>query len=263
MVHESEILFITNNLNTKWIKYQSAIIKKLFPESEHILIDGYTQEFKSKWPNSWFYWIDEVKKSQKKYYIHIDEDFFVLSKNEVLKSVQKLEDKGIDMLGCSEGYHHFRGANPVALNPFFMIGRVSDMKRLTLDLKSINFTLGSFDNISYSWFNSLNIKFKEEYKKDFDYAFEQTGGSNFKNEHEPFYAFLWCMKELGCKFDYLYPHFDDRFKSTNPRLEKDSDDIGIHMWYTRQWNSEMDVWGLPNIKRYELLESFIKDIHKL
>jgi hypothetical protein len=71
------------------------------------------------------------------------------------------------------------------------------------------------------------------------------------------------MKEVGCKFDYLYPHFDERFKSTNPRLKEDSIDIGIHMWYTRQWNTDMDVWGLPNIKRYELVEKFIKDLYEL
>ncbi len=66
------------------------------------------------------------------------------------------------------------------------------------------------------------------------------------------------MKELGCKFDYLYPYFDDRFKS-NPRLEKDSLDIGIHMWYTRNWNSEMDVWGLKNVERYNRVEKFLKN----
>ena len=71
------------------------------------------------------------------------------------------------------------------------------------------------------------------------------------------------MKELGCKFDYLYPFFDERFKSTNPRLEKDSDDIGIHMWYTRQWNSSMDVWGLPNVERYNLLEKYIEDLYEI
>lgn len=139
-----------------------------------------------------------------------------------------------------------------------MIGRVDDIKRLKLDLKSAKYQLGTYDGRTYSWFNDLEIRFKEEYKINFRYPFEYQGGCNFQNEHEPYYAFLWSMKELGCRFDYLYPYFDDRFKSTNPRLEKESPDIGIHMWYTRQWNTEMDVWGLPNIKRYELVEDFIK-----
>jgi hypothetical protein len=70
---------------------------------------------------------------------------------------------------------------------------------------------------------------------------------------------LWMLKEAGRKFYYLYPHFDDRFKSTNPRIEKDSKDIAIHMWYTRQWNSDMDVWGLPNIERYNRIEKYINE----
>ncbi len=37
---------------------------------------------------------------------------------------------------------------------------------------------------------------------------------------------------------------------------EDSGDIGIHMWYTRQWNSEMDVWGMKNIDRYNKIKVF-------
>lgn len=258
MVKESDIVFVTTTLYTKWLDYQQNIIKKLFPESEIITVNG-----QGNWPNSWFYWIDEVKKSDKKYYIHLDEDFFITSKDELIKAIYKLENGECDLLGCPDGYHHFRGANPVAINTFLMIGRVEDIKRLNIDLKSAKYQLGTNDHKTYSWFNNLGIKFKEEYKKDFDYRFEYQGGSNFQNDHEPYYAFLWSMKELGCKFDYLYPFFDERFKSTNPRLEKDSDDIGIHMWYTRQWNSSMDVWGLPNVERYNLLEKYIEDLYEI
>ena len=254
MIEDKDIVFVTTTLYTKWLDYQSEIIKKIFPNSQHIIVDG-----KENWPNSWFYWIDEVKKSDRKYYIHIDEDFFITSKDELIKAIQKMEDNDIGLLGCPEGYHHYRGANPVAINTFFMIGRVSDLKRLDTDLKSVEYTLGTYDGKTYIWINNLDIKFKDEYKIDFNYPFESQGGSNFENDHEPYYAFLWSMKEMGCKFDYLYPHFDERFKSTNPRISTDSPDIGIHMWYTRQWNSNMDVWGLPNIERYNKVEEYIKN----
>lgn len=254
-----DIVFVTTTLHTKWLDYQQKIIKSLFPESEIIIVSGIAKN----WPNSWFYWIDEVKKSDKKYYIHIDEDFFITSKEELLKSIQKMEDNNIDLLGCSDGYHHFRGANPVAINTFLMIGRVDDIKRLKLDLKSAKYQLGTYDGRTYSWFNDLEIRFKEEYKINFRYPFEYQGGCNFQNEHEPYYAFLWSMKELGCRFDYLYPYFDDRFKSTNPRLEKESPDIGIHMWYTRNWHEPFDVWGLPNRERYERVEKLLLNNRKI
>ena len=249
---ERYIVFVTTTLYTKWLEYQQSIIKNLFPDSELIVVDG-----RGNWPNSWFYWIDEVKKSDKKYYVHIDEDFFITSKDELVKAINKLENGECDLLGCPDGYHHYRGANPVAINTFLMIGRVEDVKRLDVDLKSAKYSCLT-DGEIYFWGNNFGIKFEERFKDDFSYRFKDQGGSNFKYDHEPYYAFLWSMKEMGCKFDYLYPFFDDRFKSTNPRLEKDSPDIGIHMWYTRQWNSNMYVWGLPNIERYNMIEEYIK-----
>ena len=82
---EKEIIFVTTTLYTKWLDHQKEIIKKLFPESEHLIIDG-----RSNWPNSWFYWIEEVKNTDYKYFVHIDEDFFITSKEEFIKCIEKL-----------------------------------------------------------------------------------------------------------------------------------------------------------------------------
>jgi len=259
MIEEKDIVFVTTTLYTKWLDYQSKIIKKLFPESQHIIVDG-----RGNWPNSWFYWIEEVKKSDKKYYVHIDEDFFITDRGEILNVVNKMEDQGIDIMGCPDGYHHYRGANPVAINTLIMFGRVDDIKRIDIDFQQIKFGMISHDRGgSYSWTNNFGLSFKEDYKKDFNFPHKIQGGSNFINDHEPYYAFLWKMKELGCKFEYLYPQFDETFKSTNPRISESSPDMGIHMWYTRQWNTSMDVHGLPNIERYNRVEKFIKDKYEI
>lgn len=31
------------------------------------------------------------------------------------------------------------------------------------------------------------------------------------------------------------------------------------MWYTRQWNSEMDVFGMKNIDRYNKIEKYLNE----
>ena len=256
---EKDIVFVTTTLYTKWLDYQSKIISKLFPDSQHIIIDG-----KLNWPNSWFCWIDEIKKSDKKYYIHIDEDFFITDKSELLNAITKVESGKCDIIGCPDGYHHYRGANPIAINSFLMIGKVDDVKRCKYDFNNIKFGMTSHDNgKTYSWTNNFNLIFSDRYKDDFDYKYQINGGSNFINNQEPYYAFLWAMKEIGCKFDYLYPHFNSVFKSTNPRLDESSNDIGIHMWYTRQWNTTMDVHGLPNNERYNLVEKHIRSIYEI
>ena len=244
MINEGEILFVTTTLYTKWLDYQKEIISNLFPNSQHIIIDG-----RNNWPNSWFNWINVVKKSNAIYYIHIDEDFFITDKQEILNCLLKMESENIDLLGCSDGYHHFRQHNPVAINTFLMFGKVEHLKEL------------NFDDIKFQWIgdsyiNNLDLKYREEYSIDFNYKHDKLCDCKFDN-FEPYYAFLWKMKDMGLKFDYLYPHFDELFKSTNPRLNKYSNDIGIHMWYTRQWNNNMDVFGVPNIDRYNNLEKKI------
>lgn len=246
MVKDEDIIFVTTTLKTKWLKYQSDIISNMFPNSKHIIIEG-----SKNWPNSWFYWIKEVSKFDCKYYVHVDEDFFFESKEEFMRCFKKIEDCEIDLLGVSDGYHHYRGANPVAINTFLLIGKIEHL--INLDFTNIRFGFGES-----GWSNNLGLKFDNEYLKDFDYEHKKQGASNFEFEQEPYYAFLWELKKLGCKFGYLFPYFDERFKSTNPRINEDSKDIGIHMWYTREWNSNNDVWGLPNIVRYNSIEKHLK-----
>lgn len=246
---KNDIVFVTTSCLTKWLNYQTKIIKKFFPDTKHLIFNG-----QQNWPYPWFYWINEIKKSDSKYFIHIDEDFFITDRDEFLKVIEKMEDEEIDLMGPPDGYHHYRSANPVAMNSFLMYGRVDKVKQINLN--GIQFAFNQ-----EGWINNLGLKYKEEYSKDFNYRFTKNGGSNFEFQQEPYYAFMWAMKEAGCKFDYLYPHFDERFKSTNPRIEEDSPDIGIHMWYVRQWNSNMDVWGLPNIERYQKIENLLNELH--
>lgn len=262
MIKEEDIVFVTTSLYTKWLDYQSKIIKKLFPNSQHIIVDGRPSP-SNIWPNSWFYWIDEVKKSDKKYYIHLDEDFFITSKIELLKVIEKMESDNIDIIGCPDGYQHFRGANPIAFNSFFMIGRVSDIKKIEIDFQKIDFKIITPNGIDYSWQNNYGLSFIEEYRIGFNYQFKIQGGSNFIVNQEPYYAFMWNMKDQGCKFEYLFPFFDDRFKSTNPRIDESSEDIGIHMWYCREYNSNTIIHGVSNVERYNRVEKYIKELYEI
>lgn len=240
------VVFVTTTLYTKWLSYQKKIIKSLFPSSQYIIVDG-----QKDWPNSWFYWIDEVKKTDCEYFIHVDEDFFLQSKKDLKKAIEMMDE--YDLVGIPDGYHHYRGANPIAINTFLMIGKIEILRKI--NLSGIKFR---YDQ-NLGWINNKNLKYKDSYSIDWNYEFTKNGQSNFKFEQEPYYAFMWAMKEAGAKFGYLYPHFDEKFKSTNPRISENSKDIGIHMWYTRNWNSNMDVWGIPNCKRYEMIESYLLD----
>jgi hypothetical protein len=251
MILDKDIVFVTTTLNSKWLSYSQKLIKKYFPESEVLVVDG-----RSNWPYAWFYWLEELKNKKVKWFVHLDEDCFLSGKEELIKLLEKMESENYTISAVSDGYNHYRGANPVAINSFFMVGNVEHFN-------SINFTLDGLQiwHEVNGWRNNRGIIYDEsKHKTDFNYIHEKiANGENFTYEQEPYYMILWMLKEAGRKFYYLYPHFDERFKSTNPRIDKDSNDIAIHMWYTRQWNSDMDVWGLPNIERYNRIEKYINE----
>jgi hypothetical protein len=251
MIKEKDIVFVTTTLYTKWLFYQSSIIKELFPESTHIWVDG-----RKNWPNSWFDWIAKLKYRKEKYYVHVDEDFFFTSKKEFMKCIELMENDDISLLGCPDGYHQFRQHNPVAINTFFMIGKIEDLKEVSFE--GIKFM---FNKEKDDWENSYNILFKNEFIKEFNYNFPQDQNCRFDN-YEPYYVFMWLLKEKNKKFGYLYPKYNEEYKVTTPMLEVNSEPIGYHMWYTRQWNSYMDVLGLPNIERYKKMELFLNGKYK-
>lgn len=250
MIKDEDIIFVTTTLHSKWLNYQRKIIKDLFPGSPHIIIDGRTD-----WPYAWFYWMDEIKEIPGKWFIHIDEDCFIESKDEILKLIEKMDLEGYTLSAVSDAYHHYRGANKVAINSFFMIGNKKDFMDVDFNYLDIKFHL-----TENGWRNSKEILFDpDKHLNGFVYPHEIIGnGENPEYEQEPYYALLWKLKEGGKKFYYLYPHFDERFKSTNPRIDSKSQDIAIHMWYTRFWDSPMDVHGLPNSERYERVEEYLK-----
>jgi len=249
---DSDIIFITTTLQTKWLVYQKEIIKNLFPESEHLIIDG-----SRDWPYSWFYWMDEIKKIPCKWFVHIDEDCFLESREELIKLIEKMEEEEYSVSAVSDGFHHYRGANGTAINSFFMVGKKDDFLNSGFDYKDIKF---NFDG--KNWSNSKNIIFdREKHSGQFYPHAKMENGEDSSYEQEPYYALLWKLRENGKKFYYLYPSFDQRFKSTNPRIDSDSEDIAIHMWYTRMWESPMDVHGTPNIERYRKVEEYLLKKH--
>jgi hypothetical protein len=251
MIKDEEIIFITTSLHTKWLGYQSDIIRRLFPNSEHIIIDG-----RKNWPYVWFDWLSEIEKTKAKWFVHLDEDCFLTGRDQLTDLLDKMDSDNITISAVSDAYHHYRGSNPVAINPFFMVGNTDHFRDIKFDTSDLEF---SFDG--NGWRNNKGIYYNpDKHRIGFEYPHKiMENGENCSVEQEPYYMLLWMLKERGRKFNYLYPYFDDRFKSTNPRISENSDDIAIHMWYARQWNSPMDVHGIPNNERYKKIEKYLND----
>jgi hypothetical protein len=87
-----KIVFFTTSTFSDIQEVQSECIKKLFPESEHIKIDGTTG-----WFNVWYEWLNRSYKYVADWYIHLDEDCFVTSKEEIENLIQYMTENDLDI----------------------------------------------------------------------------------------------------------------------------------------------------------------------
>ena len=250
-MEERDIVFATTTLFSDCLEVQRNIIKNMFPNSQHILIDGRDTV---KWPNSMFYWINLVKETDAKYFILIDEDCFLTDKEEILKTISLLNE--YDFIGCPDGYHPARTANPIVINPFLLFGRIDKLRLCQYDMSGLQYrTRFTYNN--YSWWNSANIKYKHLYKDNFNYPHQMIGNHTFEDGKEPYYPFFWHLLDLGMKFGYLFPHFDKELKSTNPKINEESNEMAIHIWESRNMDKDDKLFGTTTNERFEKVLKYL------
>lgn len=229
-----EIIFITTTRYTPWLEYCQKSIKKLFPFNKHIIIDG-----TKNWPMIWYEWLNHL--NGYKYFIMLDEDCFLLNRDNVIESLEKMISKNATISGVHDCYFSWRGFNEVCINPFYMTG---DVEKVMEALKLPNWQF---------------LKFNEKYFKNAIYDWDIKDRQRIGSDYEIFYNFFYAILESGQKISYLYP-FEDyslanqdyKLPATIPRISPKSGDIALHMWYSRQWNDSQ------NLIRYQKLEKVLK-----
>jgi hypothetical protein len=211
------IKFFTTSTLSDVQEINSRLIEKHFPNSEHIVIDG-----RGGWFDIWYEWLNLATGAD--HYIHLDEDCFITSPDEILSTIKFMDDYGYDIAGCPDGHHHYRSGNHVAFNSFFMI----------LNQQCVDdwFNKGEIPQFKKEWIRPYN--FEEFNSSHFEYNMEF--GSSGKPVHEiwkpntePYYDFFWVLKEAGRRFLYLKPTFNPEFQTTD-LLEGTVQ----HMWHMRE-----------------------------
>lgn len=243
-----KIKFFTNSTHSDIQEVQSNCIKKFFPECKQHLIDG-----RVGWFLTWYKWLDDFKDDDSEWFIHVDEDCFITSREEIIKTIEKMQTEGYDIAGPPDGHCSYRGANHMALNQFFMI----------VNKKCID-----------TWNNRTDIpQFKEEWIEE--YPFEKTGGSHYeynmefgssgkplgeiwKPFTEPYYDFMWVLKEAGCKFLYLEPLFDKEFQTTNLM-----NGTIYHMWHQRDRYSNNIVSNAHTMTNKQRFDGMLNKINNI
>jgi hypothetical protein len=234
-IDETRIAFFTTSMRTDVQETQSACLERLFPSSTRSLMDG-----RRNWPQSWFSWLGVagVELDRYDWFIHLDEDCFMLEKEPLLRLLREMKDSGSGIAGPPDAWHHYRSYNPMALNSFFM----------ACSREAI-----------LAWKNRTQIpKFRREWIEDYPWPQEKLNAGVFDTEAdpliwkpgavEPYYGFFWVLKEAGIKFRYLPVGFDGELA-----LSTLLDGSIWHAWYLRERHSErvMEGHSLPNRNRYE------------
>lgn len=237
------MIFYTTSTFSDIQEIQSEQIKKHFPDSTHIKIDG-----RGNWFDVWYSWLEQEHDSE--WVIHIDEDCFINSPNLINRTIEYMEMSGHNIAGCPDGFHHYRSGNHMALNSFFMI-----VNRKCIDNWR---NRGEIPQFKKEWIQP----YKFEKHNSSHYNYDMQFGSSGKPVHEiwvpnsePYYDFMWVQKEAGVKFLYLEPVFNEEFQTT--------DLLGgtvQHLWHQRERHIGQivsSVHTMPNNERYD---GFIKKI---
>lgn len=262
MIKDSDIVFITTTLFTECLDLQQSQIKKFFPDSKRILVEATDI---NRWPNSMFDWIGRIKECEEKYFILIDEDCFIINRDEILRTLTLIDDGHFDFAGCPDGFHPFRTCNPIVINPFLFFGRVEDIKKVDVDFSNLSYKIkslpGSFSKGQhYEWTNSLKIKFKHTYRDKFIYKHPILSTAMFQDGKEPYYCFFWYLLEMDFKLEYLFPYMDRKIYSTNPKIDEISPEMAIHIWESRKFNSEDKLFGKTTKERFLLAKEHISKL---
>lgn len=234
-----KITFFTTSTFSDIQKFQSKLINKFFPNSNQILIDG-----RDGWFGVWYKWLDIAKNIESDWYIHIDEDCFITDNRYISDLLNYMKENNLDIAGCPDGYNEYRGGNHIALNSFFMV-----MNRKCIDNWHNRKYIPQFreewiEEYPYRKTNSTNYEYNMEFGSS-----NKPLGSIWKPYTEPYYDFMWVLKESGVKFYYLEPIFGKEFQTTN--LLNNSIQ---HMWYQRNRNVNgiiCELHTMPNKMRFD------------
>lgn len=245
-----KIVFFTTSTFSDIQETQSLCIRKLFPECNQVKFDG-----RKGWFSVWYSWLEFSKTYDADWYVHIDEDCFITSREEIESLIKHMSENGYDIAGPPDGHFEYRSGNHMALNSFFMI-----MNRRCIDAWANRTHAPQFKQ---EWIEEYPYEKRNHSHYEYNMEFGSSGkplGMIWKPETEPYYDFMWVLKEAGMRFYYLEPVFGEEFQTTNLL-----NGTIIHMWHQRERGMDRIVSPLhrmTNKSRFDGILKKIKEIHR-
>lgn len=161
-----------------------------------------------------------------------------------------MKENNIDISGPPDGHFEYRSGNHMALNSFFMI-----MNKKCIDTWINRKSVPQFRK---EWIEEYPYQKKNHSHYEYNMEFGSSGkplGLIWKPETEPYYDFMWVLKESGIRFFYLEPLFGEELQTTN--LLNNSI---IHMWHQRERMSNKVVSPLHKMDNKSRFDKIIKKL---
>lgn len=229
----------------------SKLIKKFFPESNHFIINGL-----SGWFKIWYKWIDIANKNDDaEWHIHLDEDCFITNREAIINLIEYMEENNVDIAGMPDGYNKYRSANHMALNSFFMVMNNKSIK--TWANRNENY----LPQFKEEWIEPYLFEKENDTNyiyKDMIFGSDDRYTSQWIPNSEPYYDFMWVLKDSGCEFHYIEPTFYPKYQSTNLL-----NNAIIHMWYQRDRNVDKNVSSIHTMSNKKRFDLVIEDMEKI
>lgn len=220
-------------MGSKWESYSQVLIKEKVPEWRRVVVDG-----RKNWTPTGF--ISNIINEDVDYIFHIDEDCFVESRDQLFELIDIFENNSkLVAAGIPDGGYYYRDHNPAALNLFFVVFRMSTLRKAWGEKNNWN-----------------QLKYQEKYSEDVKRQCPNLDVSRINwDEGEPYYPLFWSLLEAGGHFLYLGEELNRSRWSTRV-LSPSGQPIAEHLWYLRQWFSQAVMSGhdCSNVSRYKSFE---------
>jgi hypothetical protein len=240
----SKIKIVSNVINDELYSYSKSFYESM--NYEKIVVSGQNKLYNFKFIN---YVILNKSLFDFDWMVYVDEDCFITNQKALEDLINYQIENNYSCSGMPDGgviAHRFH--NPVAINPFFMIMNINEIRK-KYNIDEINKSMYGEDLNKYVPINL--IKKEYTYKSSHDEILKlgySPYGVVFDN-FEPCYGFFFWL--LRNNFKILYLDADEHDDGISTILKNHNDvPFAYHAWYGRLWNDENHKKRILNIINY-------------
>lgn len=225
-----KIVIVTNSLNDELCRISQEFYSKL--PYEKIIVSG-----KNGLHNAAF--IDHVLRNSYDidWMVYVDEDCFITNQQALEDLIQYQIENNYSCSGVPDGgviSHRFH--NPIAINPFFMIMNINEIrKKYNINEIGQSYYAPDLDKFIPNGLLKTKFEYKSTYDKTIACGYKPFGVA-YDNFEACYGIFFWLLRN---NFKMLYLDANE-FNDNLTTIVKNQNGVefAYHTWFARGWNTD-------------------------